>query len=472
MTRKREAGQALVLSAVALVALLGAMGLAIDMGVLRYDKRLQQTAADAAAIAGATNIINMSQGDGAGGTGVVTAGQDAAAANGFADTAGNCTQNCPGSSSVGYVSVTINNPPATGPHVGDSNYVEALVTAVQPTYFAKVFGVGSATVEARAVATAQKGYNWGDNCLITLQPASASIEGVNLTGNPILNAPTCGIADNGNFNTKGNALTVSADTFQASGDWVSKGTQPSDITCNPGAPACPETNVSGATDPVAANLGTAPTPSATPYTVNIAGSGDPTCGGNCTYINGTYYISPGTFCSITIQGVASDKVVFNSGLYIIEGEDAGCTTESLNIPGNATISGTNVTFYFTGSSTLNITGTPTMNLIAPTGSYCGTSTDCYAGMLFWEDPTDTNTTPQLGGNDGSVFSGIIYFPNDQLTFFGNATSGCTDPSTCGITVDEVVVGSLALSGTPDVNILGPGSLPSGVDSAVVPALVE
>lgn len=470
MTRRNQAGQALVLTAVALIGLLGALGIAIDMGVLRYDKRLQQTAADAAAIAGATNIINLSQGNGAGGSGIKMAGQAAAATNGFAPSTGI------GSSSVGYVAVAVNNPPATGPHKGDSNYVEAIVTAVQPTYFAKIFGVGGATVAARAVATAQKGYNFSNNCLVTLQPAAASIEGVNLNGNPILNAPTCGIADNGNFNTKGNALTVNANTFNASGDWISKGTQPNDITCNALATACPQTGVAGVEDPVGSYLTTTPTASSPANTINIAGSADPTCGTGCSYdsTSNTYNISAGTYCSITIQGVSSDKVVFASGVYVIEGMNDGCTTESLNIPGNSTISGTNVTFYFTGDSTLNITGTPTMNLTGPTGTYCESyGTGCYAGMLFWQDPSDTNVDgPRLGGNDGSQFNGIIYFPNDQLTFFGHASTGCTDPSACGITVSEVVAGSLALSGTPDVNFVGPTGLPSGVDMAVVPALVE
>jgi len=44
----------LIFTAAALVVLMGFAGLAIDMGVMRHDKRLQQTAADAAAIAGAS----------------------------------------------------------------------------------------------------------------------------------------------------------------------------------------------------------------------------------------------------------------------------------------------------------------------------------------------------------------------------------------------------------------------------------
>src|SRR5580704_10943740 len=77
MNRKSERGQALVFAAIGLVALLGFVGLGIDMGTLRYQKRLQQTAADAAALAGATNLPPYS--------GIQAGAQNAASGNGFAD---------------------------------------------------------------------------------------------------------------------------------------------------------------------------------------------------------------------------------------------------------------------------------------------------------------------------------------------------------------------------------------------------
>jgi uncharacterized membrane protein len=91
----------LVFAALALVVLIGFAGLAIDMGALRYQKRLQQTAADGAAIAGATNLSFG---------GVTSGAQSAATANGFTDNTGGttCTNN-PGT--VGCITVTVNNPP-------------------------------------------------------------------------------------------------------------------------------------------------------------------------------------------------------------------------------------------------------------------------------------------------------------------------------------------------------------------------
>src|SRR5690348_9479746 len=172
MKRNKEAGQALVLTAVALVMLMGFAGLAIDMGVLRHEKRLQQTAADAAALAGANNLTYG---------GVTAAGQAASAANGFSDTGTTCSTGCPNSGSVGFVTVTINNPPASGPHAGDANYVEALVADVHPTYFMKVLGTTKESVTARAVATDTSG-GVNSGCLYTLGEPTDTLEGVNING--------------------------------------------------------------------------------------------------------------------------------------------------------------------------------------------------------------------------------------------------------------------------------------------------
>ena len=157
------------------------------MGVLRYEKRLQQTAADAAAIAGASNIA-------AGG--VIAGAQAASASNGFTD-------------GVNNVTVTVHNGPTSGPHMGSKDYVEVLVAAVQPTYFMRVLGVSTQTITARAVATTVSG-GAQNGCLFTLGAPSSTIEGVNINGNATLNATTCGIVDNGNFDPTGGSLTVNA----------------------------------------------------------------------------------------------------------------------------------------------------------------------------------------------------------------------------------------------------------------------
>jgi uncharacterized membrane protein len=128
----RESGQALVFVALGLVLLLGFVALGIDMGVMRYQKRVQQTGADAAAIAEANDL-------GFGGVNTAAA-QTAAANNGFSGATVNFNQVCP--TSVTDLTVTVNNPPRSGPHASGANsadYVEVCLATLQPTYFCAHF---------------------------------------------------------------------------------------------------------------------------------------------------------------------------------------------------------------------------------------------------------------------------------------------------------------------------------------------
>ena len=63
---------------------------------------------------------------------------------------------------------------------------------------------------------------------------------------------------------------------------------------------------------------------------------------------------------------------------------------------------------------------------------------------MYQDPADT-TGPSLGGNTGSSYNGVLYFPSAQVTFYGNSR---------GTDVGIVVADSFALSGHPTVNLSG------------------
>jgi Putative Flp pilus-assembly TadE/G-like len=410
MTRKNQSGQALISTVLALTVLLGFGGLAIDMGALRYEKRLQQTAADAAAVAGASNLTHG---------GVTTGAQNASAANGFTN-------------GVNNVTVTINNPPASGPHSGNGNYVEALVVAVQPTYFMRIFGINSETITARAVATNISG-GANSGCLYTLGPPSSSIEGVNINGSAILNAPTCGIVDNGNYNTKGNALIVSASTFGVSGSANISGPGGT-VTCTSGTSACPTYGAPASSDPLSY---------LTPPAVQTPSFGKVTT-------SGTQTLQPGEYSSITIG--KNSTVTMNPGIYYVDGSGG------MSFNGAGTVTGSGVTVYFTNGATINATGGGNkldIQLSPPTSGP-------YAGVLFYQDPNDT-AAPSLGGDNNSFFKGILYFPKVQLTFFGNNVSYAT-----GI----VVADAIALSGNPTVNLQGTAGLPPGVTIVSSSTLVE
>jgi hypothetical protein len=404
MMRKKESGNILVFTAIGLTVLLGMAGLAVDVGALRHDKRLQQSAADAAAIAGATNLAWG---------GVVSGARAASTANGFTDGTNNVT-------------VTVSDPatgPTKGPHTGDPKYVEVFVTAIQPTYFMRIFGVTTATITTRAVATNTSG---GDNtgCLYTLGTPTASIEGVNINGNATLNATTCGIVDNGNFNTKGNALDVNAGTFGIAGSWNKNG--PGGTVSCAESSTCPVEGMPSSGDPMAS----VPNPC-------------PCTGG--TAWNGGGVIPPGTYSSINIgNGTAT-----MSGTYYVTG--AG----GLTVGGNGTINATNTTIFFDGTATFTAVGTPTINMAPP-------STGTYAGILMYQTPSDISG-PSFGGNTGATYGGVLYFPKAQVTFFGNNTT---------LNTGIVIADALALSGNPTVNLQGQLGLPTGVSVIKNAILVE
>src|SRR5260370_11417039 len=125
-------GQVLVLVTMGIVMLTAFAGLAVDVGQLWSARRHMQTAADAAAIAGAT-ALRLGN--------TPTAAADAiTSTNGFTDGSENVT-------------VTVNNPPASGVYAGNASYVEVIVSQPQPTYFMRVLGYNSMGVTTRSVAS-------------------------------------------------------------------------------------------------------------------------------------------------------------------------------------------------------------------------------------------------------------------------------------------------------------------------------
>lgn len=138
---REQDGQALVIGALSMTAIIGFLALATDVGILFRAKRNVQIAADAAATAAAV--------DAKFGLSASSAAQAAATSNGITN-------------GVAGATVTVNSPPLNGPNAGASNYVEVVIQQPNPTFFMKVFNIGSATVTARAVAGIP---NPGTNCI-------------------------------------------------------------------------------------------------------------------------------------------------------------------------------------------------------------------------------------------------------------------------------------------------------------------
>ena len=214
MRRNSQAGQTLVFVALAMVLLSAVLGLAVDIGYMRFLKRRMQTAADSAAIAAAAEI---NYGD------VTAAAKADAASNGFTDGANG-------------VAVTVNNPPASGPNQGVQGYVEVLISKNQPTFFIRVVpgGATSSTVTARAVGHLGN----GKGCIYTLAQAPA---GLQVHHNGAVTAQSCAIMVNGNLTVHSGA-TLTASAIGVGGSVTNLG-----LTLTP----APQTGMVLASDPLA-----------------------------------------------------------------------------------------------------------------------------------------------------------------------------------------------------------------------------
>ena len=326
MKRNRQDGQALVLVALTLLVLVGIVGLSIDMGYLRYAKRRLQTAADSAAIAGASELKDGNY---------KTAAVNDAKVNGFED-------------GVDGVTVTSFNPPKDPPFQGKPNaneYVEVQVKQDAPTFFMRILGVKSAALTATAVA--QLGSSKG--CVYAL----ALLGGITVNGT--VNAPDCGVIDNAILSIGGGCITASSIgiVLQLVG----------------GACVNPQ--------PI---LGIAPSADPLGYLVPPVG------GGNCTATNlrvnsnAPTVLAPGKYCGgIRILGTNTGPVTFQPGLYILTGGNG------LQVSGSGDVSGVGVTFYIAGGGTAQINGTGNVTLSAPANP---PSPGIPGGVLFYQDRCD------------------------------------------------------------------------------------
>jgi len=389
-----DSGQAFILTTAGLLCLLGFVGFAADMGMLLRAKLIMQTAADAAAIAGAAELNYKGTLDQWGGS-VSAAAKAAATQNGVTD-------------GVKGATVTVNNPPAGGSHTG-SGYVEVIASQSQPTIFMQLFQSGKPTVAARAVA----GLPSSHACLYTLK---ASGTGILANGSLTISLPGCAIYDNSADSTQAMLLNGSGSLTAKSIGVVGHVLKNGGFATTP----TPVTGIAPVTDPLSylspPNSGTC---SANP---NINGSG-------------TYNLNAGCYNGLTINGSAT--VNLNAGTYYING--------ALTFNGSGTISGTGVMFYTTGASVFN--GSQTLNLAAPTS---GT----YNGILFFQSRS-VGTSVIFNGSNSSSLKGILYYPAAQLTMNGSSS---TNLYTSIVASSCLFNGSLSLKDYALVNANSPLSM--------------
>lgn len=381
--RTSHRGQVLVLVVLALVVLIGCVALAVDVGMLWGVRRKMQTAADAAAVAGA--VASRQSQD------VTAAANNVASLNGYTDGANG-------------VIITITNPYSSTVCTSAAKCVKVAIAQPQPTYFLRVLGFSSINVSVSAAA----GTTNSGSCIYGLGPDSPALK---VTGSPVINSQ-CGIISNNNAQCGGN-FTVTAPIGVAG-------------TAN-GCPANTVTNISPVPDPFA-SLGSPPTCSGT-ATQNIT--------------NGqTVTLTPGSYCGgITIHSGAT--VTFSPGIYNLGAGGLSMSGGTVNGTGVTFIATTGINI---NGGTVNLSA-PTSDIYAGTANVKailfwdtaqsppssnnstinGASGSTFDGVLYFPKSQLSYTGTSSSGCSSGSNVGYTIIVADVVTFGGN-TSLCDDYS--------------------------------------------
>ena len=358
-------GGVLIYTAIVTPTLLGFAGLSIDVGLWQANKRVVQAAVDAAAIAGALEVKRTN------GNGLIQgAAERDAAANGFNADGGDV--------------LIFRYPPQTGVAIGDTSAVEVIIQRSTATMFSRLFMPNAVTISARAVAR----FDIDDTCLWSLNPTMRGA--IKIAGGAQVQLG-CGILVNSSdleALTQSGTSCLSASRLKVAGGFTGDCLNPT-----------PLTGVNQIADPLAA----LPKPSylqgACDYDAKIVvNAGE------------TLTLSPGVYCN-DISILSDGQVEFLPGVYILD-------RAGLNFSAQATVTGNGVTFYLSENNRTNnnirIAGGASVQLSAPTDGDL-------AGVLFYQDRNSSSSiTHNLTGGSTMDLDGILYFPNNDLTFSGGA----------------------------------------------------
>ncbi len=377
-----DRGSVAVTVALTTVVLIGMVSLGVEVTWLLLKLRQMQSAADSAAMAGATAL------GASGPSGVTVEAQAVSAENGFV-------------AGVKSVTVAVNNPPLSGSLAGNAGAVEVVITQPQTLALAQVIRKGVWNLHARAVATSGAG---ASSCALQLDASSTT--GVQISNGATVNMNQCGLSVNA---LGGTALTViGAGTLNASSVVVSGDTHVSNggrinvtgqIKTGQPPTADPYANVQ-----VPSNSGCKYGSAGHPFTIKWSAS--------------VQTIKPdGVYCGGLAIGNGA-RVVMTPGVYIIKGG-------TFDIGGGITLDGAGVTIVLTGSGSdyadVEIGNGATVNLSAPTAG-------ATAGLVFFQDRKAPHSgTNNFNGGTQVTITGALYFPSQSVTYSNGTTSSspCT-----------------------------------------------
>jgi hypothetical protein len=360
--RRAERGQILIIFAVSLVVVFGIAALVFDGGSLLLEKRAQQNAADAAALAGARFLpANAGQAE--------LAAIDVATANGFTHGQNNQT-------------VTVNIPPQNGPNAGRNGYIEVLIDAEKPSFFSGIWGIFSHDVGSRSVAANQIGVR-GPFAMLSLNPTACAAVDIGGQGEIISNGniQVNSNCPNGALTVRGQGEIVTAPHVACNvvGDFRVQGLGNYNCEVNEGTQAIPDPYAGLAhpgipttgtppvivypNAPVQVSGGTLSIPNGCPGSTTPATHTSPsTCQftaahngrawrlfpgyypGGISLQGGTFYMEPGIYYmggggfrtqggSVVVRSVSPGGTTLGGGVMIFNGTNPSTTTGAIHLAG-------------------------------------------------------------------------------------------------------------------------------------------
>lgn len=398
-----ERAAVMPLAALLMPVILGVGGLGVDVSHWMSQRRDLQTAVDAAALAGAWEMgrANLEL--------IEFSATGEAVSNGYDPDQG------------GLIDVSFDE---------DEETVTVELTQEASMFLSKV--IRSETVLTTVTATAQVVGVTGDFCILSLNPVSSGT--LTTSGSVELSMPDCGIAVNSSdeeaFKLNGN-VTIDVDNVSITGSYDVSG---------------------GAAEFNYNDLKVGAPPIVDPYADYDLPESD-----GCDYNNyrisggGAKVLSPGTYCG-GIRASGNNDIVFEPGVYIIDGG-------SIDISGNGTVTGEEVSFFLTGSgndyATVDITGGKDMYFTAPLEG------DEMAGITFYQDPSaPTDGVNRIVGNADMVVDGLMYFPTQEFNIGGTSGAGadvCT----------KIIANEVVLHGTPFIGNDCSGSATEPIGNPII-----
>jgi Flp pilus assembly protein TadG len=399
-----RSGQTSVMFTLGLTTMFGVVGMVSDAGYAYYRKQVAQAAAQSAAMAAVKAAYSTSAGNfQCGSNHVECYTSEYTCPSSIAVSGGNSNIliGCQYAQTNGYTSgskqkVTFTSGTGSASGVYATYWATVKVSETVPFLFSIVNGGTQTTLTARSTVGYIPATSGG--CVYVIAPTGASLT---MNGNTSLTTG-CGVWDN---STDANAINLAG----ANTSIVATGGAAVKIvggySCYGGTTSCitptPTTGAASSGDPL----------------LGLDAPADTTCNTPPTLGHSAYSISNPTGGTVTYCGAFSvgnnEEADFPAGTYIFKA--GGGNSCGLSVSGQGTIKSTGgVTFYFEGTCSVSISGGATVQLSAPTSGD-------YAGVLMFQDRTDT-TTASLTGGATQIMNGIVYFPNALLHYAGGSSS--------------------------------------------------